>query len=411
MNSSKSGILLSPLQGLSRGWRLLLLAVATSAAVLGCGGGVGTGGTGSFSTSYSSGSITGLGSVTVNGVRYDDSQAVVEGEGLSGGRRDLRLGMTVDVDSGPVTTTATGAIATATRIRVDSELVGPVNAVDRAASSLTVLGQRVLVDVTTDFDDRLPAGRLDGLLVDSKVQVFAVFDPAQSAYRASRIEPVADTRAWHLRGPLAAVDAQSVRIGAVSYSYAGVAAPANLAVGQFVRLTLSGSGLPAGTYAVTGFGVALRVLADADDLKFKGLVSALDSLSSFSVNGRPVDARGATLVPAGGAGLVLGARVQIKGQVRGGTLRATEVSVVTEDEEHQAGLELHGSIDSVNRDTSSLVLRDTDDRLHIVGFGGPVRYRDNNRSAADLQRGARVEIKGLPSADGRRLEATDIRFE
>ncbi|MFN7288027.1 MAG: hypothetical protein ACK5SV_02725, partial [Burkholderiales bacterium] len=61
---------------LSNTRRLVLFGLAAGAAqVAGCGGGggdlagIGSGGTGSFTT----GVITGLGSIIVNGVRYDDS--------------------------------------------------------------------------------------------------------------------------------------------------------------------------------------------------------------------------------------------------------------------------------------------------------------------------------------------------
>src|SRR6478609_9453528 len=74
-------------------WFPVLLLVLLLAA---CGGGVDSGGTGAPAESSSaSGPITGFGSVIVNGVHFDDSNAgITDGEGMARQRQDLKLGMT-----------------------------------------------------------------------------------------------------------------------------------------------------------------------------------------------------------------------------------------------------------------------------------------------------------------------------
>ena len=81
--------------------RTALFAMAGSVAHLaGCGGGgldiagISSGGTGSFT----SGSISGLGSIIVNGIRYDDSSASVSGSVDSASA--LRPGMVVTLEPG-----------------------------------------------------------------------------------------------------------------------------------------------------------------------------------------------------------------------------------------------------------------------------------------------------------------------
>ena len=78
------------------------LALAAS-AVSGCGGGgdsttasllPGTGGTGVI---YSQGSISGFGSVIVNGIKFDDTVATVQIDGIPLRSADLRLGMVAGV--------------------------------------------------------------------------------------------------------------------------------------------------------------------------------------------------------------------------------------------------------------------------------------------------------------------------
>ena len=64
-----------------RGWKRRCWA-GVSAGLLalllsGCGGGVGTNGTGAAPQSAGTGTVTGFGSVIIDGVAYDDSQAQV----------------------------------------------------------------------------------------------------------------------------------------------------------------------------------------------------------------------------------------------------------------------------------------------------------------------------------------------
>jgi len=377
--------------------RRLASAALLALGLAACGGGgVDTGGTG-ISTGYASGPITGFGSVIVGGVRFDDTSATVEDlDGTRRTRDELRLGMTVEVDSGAI---AADATATARRIRFESELQGLVGVVNLADSSFTLLGQRVTVDATTVFDDRL-AGGLAGLATGQAIEVYAVFDPAAQRYRATRVEP-AGLAVLRLRGPVAAVDtvAQTLRIGSVTYGYAGASnIPAGLAAGQFVRLRLELELQPL-RWTVRAFATALQPLADSDDIKVEGLVTTLVSANLFTVNGRLVDATG--VAPPG---LALGVRVEVEGQIRNGAIRATRVTVKSDDDVRDRGFEVTGLIASTNPTQGSFVVRG----YTITTGRADLRY--DNGTAADLQPGRLVEVRAQLSADRRTLEATRIRF-
>lgn len=376
----------------------LLALVAGVALLPGCGGGVGTGGTGSFA----SGPITGFGSVIVNDIRFDDSAATIrDGDGNARASADLKIGMTVEIQGDAVV----NAAATARSIRVDSELLGPVDAVQAAAGRFVMLGQTVAVDVTTAFDDSLGGG-VAGLAPGMSLQVFAVYDAATSTYRATRVEPAPPAQPWHLRGPVAEVSmaAQTLRIGGTSYPYGGAGGqPASLGVGQYVRLTLGAAGVAGGGLQATAFGTALPPLADADGVKLRGIVSAYTSRDRFEVNGREVDATNA-FFPTGVAALALGARVEVEGTPRGGTLVASQVTVVSEQQDRQREFQLIGAISAVNAGAGTFELRG-----QTVGTGRPdLRYR--NGAAKDLKAGAKVSVKGVLSPDGRRVDATEIEF-
>lgn len=378
-----------------------LIAAGLAILVVACGGGVGSGGTGGFA----SGPISGFGSVIVNGVRFDDTFAtVVDGDGTTRTRDDLRLGMTVDIDSGAITVTASGQAASAHRIEFDSALRGAVSQVDKGNNSFRLLGQSVRVDATTVFDERLTNG-LNGLTTGRMLEIYAVFDPATEQYRATRVEPASSGASLLLRGPIAQLDtaAKTLRIGATTYGYgSATGVPADLAAGQFVRLRLVADG--SARWRVIAFGNAQRSLPDADEAKLEGLISAFTSATSFSVNGRPVDATTASF-PDGRSGLKLGVRVEVEGSLRSGVLIARKVEIQSDDDERDEGFELEGSITSITADLSSFVLRGqtvSTQRAGLIYSGG---------KASDLKVGAKVHVKGVLSADGQRIEATRIEFD
>ncbi len=379
------------------GWvSALVLAVAL---VAGCGGGVGEGGTGG----YASGPITGFGSVIVNGVRFDDASAsVVDGDGVARSRDALRLGMTVEIAGTDIGTT-TGV---ATSIRYDSELLGLVDStVDPATGSFTLLGQRVLVDSATVFDESV--GGLAAVRKGQMLEVYAVFDPAAASYRATRVGPAAGTATPHVRGLVAQADtsARTLRIADIGYSYSSASGvPADIGAGQYVRLNLSSNVPSSGRYGVQAFGTAVPTLPDSDKGSLKGLISSFVSARSFSVNGRPVDASAATF-SNGTAGLAVGVRVEVEGAVRSGTLKATKVSIDSDAQQNNQTFELHGAITAVSPALKLFTLRG----ITVSTARSDLVYA--NGTAAALVVGRQVEVKGKLSSDGLRIDATSIAFE
>lgn len=368
------------------------------AAIAGCGGGVGVGGTGAFA----SGPISGFGSVIVNGIEFEDAGARVEDEdGGASSSAALRLGMVVEIDSGPIGGSAAAPTASATRIRYASELLGTVDAVDTAAGTLVVLGQTVQVGPTTVFDDRLASG-LAGVAVGSTVEVYGFFDAANARYSATRIEPLAAQPAFFkVRGPVHDLDTAARRfmIGAGRFAY--TSAPDGLADGAFLRVRVDTTPV-GGDWIVQSFGEGRRRLPDLDRVEIRGLVTTFDSTTSFSVNGQPVDATNAAF-PDGIAGLGLGARVEVRGAVADGVLKATEVEVEDADDPTDE-FELKGAIESHLPALQLFVLRGV-----TVFYGAPgVEFEDGD--ASDIAAGAEVEVRGALAEDGTQLLATRIRF-
>lgn len=383
--------------------RRTALTCVTVLLAASCGGGVGTGGTGSFA----SGAISGFGSVIVNDIVFDDSSARVEdGDGGSHSRAELRLGMTVEIDSDAIR----GGAASATRVRYDSALVGPLDSVDAVAGTFTLLGQSVAVDSATVFDDSL-SGRLAALRAGVTVEVYGLFDPVGQRYRATRVEARSSPSVWRLRGLVTQVDAaaQTLRIGGAVLAYAGAAGiPSNLAAGQFVRLTLRAQALGGNRWQVLAFSTGVREVADLDGVVVKGLVSAFTSASSFSVDGRTVDASAASFV---GGAPALGQRVEVEGAVRSGVLRARTVTIKTDAAELEHGFRIRAAIDSVNIAQRTFVVRG------VTFSTSRPDLRIDNGTLADLfgtdanAVGRPVDVTGLLSGNGTVIDATRIRFE
>jgi hypothetical protein len=392
-------------------------ALATAALVVlaACGGG-GGGGDGSSAApqSFSTGKISGFGSIIVNGVRFDDSQAtVLDDEGEAHGRDDLGLGMVVEVEGGAVENQA----GTASKIVIRSEIEGPVEAVDAAAGTLTVLGQHVLVNSQTAFKGL--TGGLAALQAGDTVEVYAFFDAKAGVYTATRIEAEPQTDGFKLRGPLSGLDtaAKTFRIGDALIDYSQVDArrlPA-LADGALVRVKLETAQV-GGAWVATKVNPGVREVAEHAETEAEGYVSDFASLASFRVNGLEVDASGASVEFEDGtaAEVANGVRVEVEGAISGGVLIARKLEIKDRDsrdgrededeDEDRDEFELHGTLAGGLSPDQRFVLRGV-----TVQVGPGTVFEDG--SAASLVAGARLEVEGRLDANGTVLQATRIEFE
>jgi len=383
------------------------LLLAALALLGGCGGGVDSGGTGTgASSTYANGPITGFGSIIVNGVRYDDSSANIEDDdGHMRSRDDLKLGMRTEVLASPITVAGGVYSATASSIRVHSEIVGPLDSVDAANALLLVFGQRVAIVSTTVFDSNI-AGGIQSLSPGDLLEVYGVLDVAAGRYVASRIERRTSAPAYKLRGAVVALSlsARTITLGSLTIDWSGVRPPADpataLAPGRLVRITLATAPV-SGVWRATALTVGQPVQEDRDAAEVEGRITAFTSPTAFVVNGLPVDASAASF--QGVTAVALGVEVEVRGSLRGGVLVANRVEVEDEDEgpEH---FELSGSIDSVDTAAMRFVVRGV-----TVMWSATTRF--DSSSATDIRVGRKVEVKGRLSADGLLIEATSVHVE
>jgi hypothetical protein len=394
------------LQGTRRnGWRTLFGSLLAGLVLAACGGGgSGTDSATEQAASYTAGTVSGFGSVIVNGVRFDDSAATVEDdEGARGSSSSLKLGMQVEIEGSRVDDALGRAVAR--HIRFGAELIGPVASVNPTANTFVVLGQTVEVRNNTVFDGSITGG-LSGLS-GKIVEVHAIFDAANSRYIATRIEDRLAVVLYKIRGMVSNHNptAKTFTLGTELISYANVPAaslPANLGNGLRVRVRLE-------TVQVNGAWVAVRIVNgvrkvdDLPDARVRGAVTTFNSTASFLVNGIPVDASGA-IFDRGSAGLALGANVEVRGNAVNGTIVATRVRVLSSSDDDVRGFELHGTASGVDTNANTFVLRGVN-----VSYGPLVLWVRG--SEAQLVEGAKLEVRGVLSADGRSLTAGLIKFE
>ena len=368
-------------------------------ALAACGGGVETGGTGA----YVQGPVAGFGSVIVAGVRFDDSTARVEdADGSARDRSQLRLGMMVEIDSGPIGDDGSGGrAASASRVRVGSELLGPVTASDPAGVQLAVLGQTVRLTPASVVDG--VAGGAAALAFGDIVEVHGFVDAQSAGYVATRIERrTGAPAAFRVRGVARNIDsaARTLRIGSQTFDLAATGLPSGLADGSFVRLVLQTTQL-AGRWVAASAVVESRRPDDRDDAELEGLVDSFSSATQFSVNGVRVDAVGAAA-----SGVALGARVKVRGRTQAGVLVASSVSLRSDSEAFSDGADIRDAIASVDAAAQTFTLRGV-----TVFYGGTPGPRFDNGAASDLAVGRKVRVRATLAADRTRLVATRIEFQ
>ena len=376
------------------------LLVGFLLALTACGGGVEVGGTGTGA--YVQGPISGFGSIIVAGVRFDESGASIEDpDGVVRLRQDLRLGMLVEVESGPIGDDGSGRAATATRVRLASKLLGPLSQADLASSRLVVLGQPVRLTTTTVVDG--VAGGVASLQLGNVLEVHGFYAPDEG-YIATRVERrTTPAMTFRVRGQVRDLDTngKTLRIGSQGFELSATGVPSGLANGQFVRLTLQTAQV-GGRWPVIAVVVETPSAGDRDEAEVEGLISAFTTASAFSVNGVRVDAAAANFVD-GSAGLRVGVRVKVRGRSQAGVLVATTVDIRSDDDAFSEGVEIRDAIGSVDAAAQTFKLRGI-----TVFYGNSPRF--DNGTAADLAPTRRVRVRGNVSADRTRVVATRIEF-
>lgn len=386
----------------------LLLAALVALFLEGCGGGgpvqiAAPGVVGTGPTAVTVGTISGFGSIIVNGVEFDDAgAAILDDAGRPRSRGDLKLGMVIELRGSVDDATRTGR---ASSIRIVSGVRGAVQAVDVPSGTLRVLGNRVRVSAQTVYDGLVG---LSALKTGDKVEVSGYFDATSDALIATRVARAASVpdAEQTTQGVVAALDAKArrFRLGTLTVDYGGAKLEdlkAGLADGTVVQVT--------GTLKEGDLLVATRVegedidLGDADKGSVEGEVSGFVSVARFRVDGFTVDASDASFTGGRAGDLANGVRVRVEGELRGGVLVATSVEIRRPDGGEAEHFELKGVV------ANFVSVSDFEVKGQRVDASAAT-FEDG--TASDLANGVSVRIEGRLSgtAGGAVLLADEVRF-
>jgi hypothetical protein len=378
-------------------WMRAVACVAGLAAMLSCGGGgsVGSGGTGA-PLSSAEGTVTGFGSIFIDGVRFDDANvtAVTEDQPGHDAAAQAALGDRVQAtfdDAGVLTA-----------LRIEPSLKGTVSSVD--SGGMTVLGQTVRVNAdpaqgpVTQFGGGYVG--LASVKANDIVEVHGVLvaQGAATVIQATRVERQ-DTPPAFLKvtGIVADLSAGSFRLGTLTVTTAsakfvpGNATPAN---GQAVLVMAPPGALQGATLAASQVRIKSPQQA-GKRVQTSGTVASLDTTArTFVVGTQKVDYAGLPVTA-----LANGDYVRVRGTLAAdGTLVASDIDVRDGSQETQA--EVHGNIARFDPVARTFSVRGVD-----VDASG-VTPQD---CPSGLANGVSVAVQGNLSATT--LIATSVRCE
>ncbi len=381
--------------------------VAVLLAVTACGG---SGNTlaGIEGTGFAQGTITGFGSIFVNGIEFSTSGASITIDGRSATESELRVGQVVSI-AGPINDD--GRTGTATNVAVVDQLEGPVKSIDLAASSFVAMGRTVLVDGATSFDSGLTS--LADLRVADVVEVSGFLDAAGEIH-ATRVERKAPGGEFEITGTITSVDTffKVLHVGSLVVDYSGATLNdlpnGTPAVGQLVEVkgtAFNAAGVLLGTR------VELEHEDQADngaDARIEGLVTRFASPADFDVNGQQVQTTASTTFENGTASdLQLNVKVEVDGTVSNGVLAASKVSLRA-----TTAIRLTASISSIDAATASFTALGV-----LVQTNSLTRYEDKLSQPvspfgiAQLRVGDYVNVRGAAGSATNSIAASIVERE
>ena len=372
----------------------LIGGLVTGPLLTSCGGSgdgptAGIGGTG-----ITQGEITAFGSIFVNGVEFDtdNSQFEVDGD-TTLGQESLSTGMIVTI-KGEVNDD--GVTGTADSVDYDDQIQGPVSTITPAidgSRTLTIFDKSVLINETsttyqgTSFAD---------IAVDDIVEISG-FNTSATAITATFIRKTNDN-VIELKGTVT-----DFITGSSFFKLAGITinfdnstvfdlAGGSLTDGLFVEVK---GDLQSSPTSIMAREVELEedAFEDGSEVSLQGVVSQVNSPTSFLLGSQLVDASNVSILPA--SGINVGINIEVEGEIINGILVASEIEL------RDGSVEIKAPV--VDVDTVSNQIE-----FQLPLGGGSVFVSINNRtqfedeflsipafSIADIDQGNFVKIKGF----------------
>ncbi|MFO1341376.1 MAG: DUF5666 domain-containing protein [Burkholderiaceae bacterium] len=389
---SRSSVLLSHF-GLSSLSAALLFALAA------CGGGDPAPAAERQQAQQVTGTVTGVGELSVDGVGYDTTRARVLSERNPAAATDVsvaevQLGMRVSVQA---------VSGQASEVVIQPSVFGPVAAINLDSRSFTIYGQKVVV--RSEGENRTVfagVANLAGLAVGDAVEVHGTLQDDRSLL-ATRVERKAKTelgKGVKVGGRIAALnlDARRFKFNDMTVDFSAATVLPLGATPQAGQLALVYSRTLPGAGGLKADTLKLVTPADGGGFVLGGGVTAFTSIAHFTVSGVQVDASQARVNGSGSVGL--GAVVSLEGTVVDGVLKASVMTIVKPAPATEVPMTVEGTIGDWVSGAKFKVQGQWVDASAASFVGGV---------AADLGNGARVVVAGV--VKGELLKARTVTFK
>lgn len=408
---------LARLTSLPRCGGILVFAFVLATLAAGCGGGAAGGigsvaGVGSGGSGIASGAVSGLASVIVDGVEYDDISATRQTEDASGTLQNaaVKLGQQVRVRY--------AGANRAQSIEVQAQLAGPVTAAMAADGTLRVMGQHVRVVIRDTNATQSTATVLEGyasgtaIAVGDDVEVHGswTFDSSLASHVlvATRIEklqiPADPVR---LGGVVVGISGNVVRLNAPNGLLVSATSLPALAQGNVVRVWAARSalsGVPVPAVRMVNTAIDASDVASGTVTLVSGLVSDFDAATrTFSVQGMRVRLDDGVIVDT--TALAQGQFAVVRLRASGSTLLASGIQLRSGMNAADLGrvVRIQGVTRNINWNATTVAFT-----LRGAPVQAPAAAVSDTCRAVDPTRDFIVDVRGIMTQSADVLTATQV---
>jgi hypothetical protein len=383
--------------------REVLITVLVAAYVVACGGGASSSPMSGMKPVMATGVITGFGSIFVDGIHFQTTNATIRKNGQIVDQSQLAVGEVARIKGEKNDADQNGA---AEEVDVDDSVVGPISAIDTTHDVVTVLAQMVKINGGTSFSKDISPADITGLTMGETIRVDGMMDSSGTIV-ATRIELASASDPLQVVGTVSGIDstAHTFMINALIVDYSGAmldgfpgGGPSN---GNVVRV--QGTAFDATAKTLTATSVTRHEndeeeAGDDRDTEREGLITRFASVTDFDVAGQPVTTTSSTVYHNGSASnLTLNAKVEVEGMPNSSNvLVASEISF-----EHNGGIELESQAAAVNVTAGTLTLLGVQ-----VTVNSMTRFEDEspaqvqNFSLSNVSNGDTIKVRGYESPAG-----------
>lgn len=333
--------------------------------------------------------------LTVNGVEFNSNEAeiVIDGEVVGNGDTSLLSTGQIVVISGILNDN--NATATASSIRYNSNIRGPISSINSTDGTLAVLGQTIIINDDIRYGGL--ATSQDDLQVDDVIQVSG-FARANNDLAATRIDKLNSTN-FEVTGNISGLNTanNTFNINELVIDYGRIGLPLGSENGSLVEVQGSEFNNDDHLIATAINATTAPFSDDIDIIQLEGLITDFTDEFNFSISDLDIETNRQTVYVGGTAAeLTLNSNIEVEGTLTdNGIVMAERIIFLT------AAVTNFNRGDRINSTTETFTWRDMgadEYRLRIVsiaGIGDRIIPHDEYYTGDTLS----AVVTGLPKSD------------